>query len=57
MDAKGQEREADLSLPCNAEVKEGGATPPLYYTYSWQMLNSAHGKNLPFFYLLTFKRN
>lgn len=26
---------ADHSPPSNAEIKEGGAMPPLFHTYSW----------------------
>jgi hypothetical protein len=31
-EVKWQEREADHSLPSNAEVKKGGAIPPLLHT-------------------------
>jgi hypothetical protein len=33
---KGQGREADHSLPSSAEVKNGGAIPPLPSTSSWR---------------------
>jgi hypothetical protein len=32
---KGKEREADHSIPPSAEVKNGGAVPPLSHTPTW----------------------
>jgi hypothetical protein len=45
-------READYSLPSTAEIKNGGAVPPLSHASSWlDAYLIKHKDNFAFFYL------
>jgi hypothetical protein len=49
--AKQQGCEPDHSFPCSAEVRNGGATPPLPHTSLWHgVLSVKHRDNFTFIF-------